>query len=257
MAGACRVLTACGGGGSGTDGNAVTQLGLVKLTVNDSFGTPVAGAQVHGPRETSMTDAKGVALVTLSAADSSATVTLSSTSFNDQSVTVDSSGGKVKDVAITLQRKASAAGGSLASRGSDLPVLSADGRQLTFDVEVVVVGADAGPVEHLGAADFRLRACTPAALIGGNTPLYDSLDSLRRQVVGDSALAVGKSKAVVVFSDGADTSCASPEACRSRRASSIANARQDQIRIFTIGLSNGVDVVAMAELAHQSGGAFL
>lgn len=105
----------------------------------------------------------------------------------------------------------------------------------------------------MGANDAALLA----ALIGGNPPLYDSLDSLRRQVVGDSALAVGKSKPVVVFSDGADTRCASPEACRSRRASSIANARQDQIRIFTIGLSNGVDVVAMAELAHQSGGAFL
>ena len=115
-----------------------------------------------------------------------------------------------------------------------------------------------GPFRSKSAASAYFPSLDSlAALIGGNTPLYDSLDSLRRQVVGDSALAVGKSKPVVVFSDGADTSCASPEACRSRRASSIANARQDQIRIFTIGLSNGVDVVAMAELAHQSGGAFL
>lgn len=375
---ACLALAACGGGGGGAaDSNAVTPLGLVKLTVNDSFGAAVAGAQVRGPRETSTTDAKGVALVSLNAPDSSATVILSSTSFADQSVAISSSGGKVNEVAITLQRKASPAGGSLASRGSDLPVVSADGRQLTFDVEVVVVGADAGPVEHLGTADFRLRACAPvagqaqasclrgptgaadqayaptqaapaalqtiaglpasdyaaallldqsgsirqsdpsgarlfstkaflggmgandtallaafaggpgarlpaapmtvygpfrakaaasayypaldslSALIGGNTPLYDSLDSLRHQVVGDSLLTAGKSKALVVFSDGADTTCAGTEACRSRRARSIAEARQDQIRIFTIGLSSGVDVAAMAELAHQSGGAFL
>ena len=378
VAGACLMLVACGGGGGGAaDGNAAAPLGLVKLTVNDRFGTPVAGAQVRGPRETSLTDSKGVALVSLSAPDSSATVILSSTSFSDQTVAISSSGGKVNEVAITLQRKASAAGGSLASRGSDLPVVSADGRQLSFDIDVVVVDADAGPVEQLGAADFRLRACTPVAgqaqagcvrgatgtadqayaptnpapaalqiiaglpasdyaaallldqsgsikqsdpsgarlfstkaflggmgandtallaafaggagamlptspmtvfgpfrskaaasayfpsldslatLVGGNTPLYDSLDSLRRQVVGDNLLAAGKSKAVVVFSDGADTSCASTEACRSRRARSIAEARQDQIRIFTIGLSSGVDVAAMAELAHQSGGAFL
>lgn len=377
VAGACLVLAACGGGGGSADSNAVGQLGLVKLMVNDRFGAPVAGAQVRGPRETSLTDAQGVAMVSLSAPDSSATVILSSTSFTDQTVAVNSSGGRVNEVAITLQRKASAAGGSLASRGSDLPVLSADGRQLTFDVEVVVVGADAGPVEQLGAADFRLRACTPVAgqaqascvrgasgaadqayvptntapaalqtiaglpaadyaaallldqsgsikqsdpsdarlfstkaflaglgakdaallaafaggagarlptapmtvfgpfrskatasgyfpsldslarLIGGNTPLYDSLDSLRRQVVGEQVLTTGKAKAVVVFSDGADTSCVGTEACRSRRARSITEARQDQIRIFTIGLSSGVDVAAMAELAHQSGGAFL
>ena len=376
IAGACLLLSACGGGG-GSGTNPVAPLGLVKVTVNDSFGTPVVGAQVRGPRETSLTDGKGVALVTLSAPDASASVILSSKSFSDQTVAVSSSTGQVNEVVITLQRKASPAGGSLASRGPDLPVVSADGRQLTFDVEVVVVGADAAPVDQLGAADFRLRACTPVAgqalarcvrspggagdqpyvpgnaapsalqtiaglpasdyaaallldqsgsimqsdptgarlfstkafligmgtndvallaafaggagallpsapmtvygpfrlkanasayfpmldslssLVGGNTPMYDSLDSLRRQVVADRTLPAGKAKAVVLFSDGADTSCPDSEICRSRRARSIIEARQDQVRIFTIGLSSGVDVAAMAELAHQSGGAFL
>lgn len=376
VAAACLVLTACGGGGA-ADANPVAALGLVKMTVIDSFGTPVVGAQVKGPRETSQTDEKGEVFVSLNAPDSKAEVTLSSASFSEQSVVISSSGGKVNEVGVTLQRKASAAGGSLTSRGGDLPVVSADGRQLSFEVDVVVVGADAAPVIHLAATDFTLRACTPLpgqaqascvrgaagtadqayapltaapaalqtiagrpatdyaaallldqsgsikqsdptgarlfstkaflgsmggndaallaafaggpgavlptapmtvygpfrskaaasvyfptldklpALIGGNTPLYDSLDSLRRQMVGDSTLAAGQSKAVVLFSDGADTTCAGAEACRSRRARSIAEARQDQVRIFTIGLSSGVDVAAMAELAHQSGGAFL
>lgn len=378
VGGVCLVLAACGGGGGGaTATSPTTPLGLVKLTVSDSFGAPVAGAQVQGPRETGSTDAQGVALVLLNAPDSNATVALSSTSFADQTVAINSRDGMVNAVAVTLQRKTSAAGGSLASRGGDLPVLSADGRQLTFDVEVVVVAGDAKPVEGLTPGDFQLRACTPAAgqaqasclrggpgaadlayaplsaapvalqaiaglpasdyaagllldqsgsirqsdpsgarlfstkaflagmgandaallaafaggpgallptapmtvygplrskaaagayfptldsftgLIGGNTPLYDSLDSLRQRMLGDSLPAGSKPTALVVFSDGADTSCAGTEACRSRRARSIAAARQDQVRIFTIGLSSGVDVAAMAELAHQTGGAFL
>ena len=44
VAGACLVLAACGGGGGAADGNAVAPLGLVKMTINDSFGTPVVGA---------------------------------------------------------------------------------------------------------------------------------------------------------------------------------------------------------------------
>lgn len=377
VASACLVLAACGGdGGAGAEPTAVP-LGLVKLTVSDNFGTPVAGARVQGPRETSVTDVQGVALVSLNAPNSSATVALSSNSFADQTVSVNSNDGRVNAVAVTLQRKTSAAGGSLASRGAELPVLSADGRQLSFDVEVVVVAGDAGPVENLGKADFQLRACTPAAgqaqtsclrgapggadlayapvnpaptalqvipglpatdyaagllldqsgsirqsdpsgarlfstkaflagmganddallaafaggagamlptapmtvfgpfrskpgassyfpildsltaLVGGNTPLYESLDSLRHRMVSDSLPAAGKPKALVVFSDGADTSCAGTEACSIRRMRSITEARQDQFRIFTIGLSNGVDVAAMADLAHQTGGAFL
>ena len=95
------------------------------------------------------------------------------------------------------------------------------------------------------------------SLVGGDTPLYQSLDTMRQQLVGATALPAGQAKAVVVFTDGADTRCGSPEACRSTRAQSIRAANQDQVRIFTIGLSKGVDVVALGELANQTGGAFL
>ncbi|CAN5154664.1 hypothetical protein BH11PSE10_BH11PSE10_08370 [soil metagenome] len=96
-----------------------------------------------------------------------------------------------------------------------------------------------------------------AALVGGDTPLYESLDSMRQQVVGATALPAGLAKAVVVFTDGADTRCGSPAACRSTRAQSILAANQDQMRIFTIGLSKGIDVAALGELASQTGGAFM
>ena len=96
-----------------------------------------------------------------------------------------------------------------------------------------------------------------AAQVGGNTPLYASLDSVRQQLAADATLPVGIAKAVVVFTDGADTSCASPDACRASRDQSIRLANQDQVRIFTIGLSTGVDIAALGELASQTGGAML
>ena len=96
-----------------------------------------------------------------------------------------------------------------------------------------------------------------AAMVGGDTPLYQSLDTMRQQVVGAAALPAGLAKAVVVFTDGADTRCGSAEACHSTRAQTIRAANQDQLRIFTIGLSKGVDVAALGELASQTGGAFL
>lgn len=377
IAGACLVLAACGGGGGGGDtgSGAVAQLGLVKLTVKDGFGAPVVGATVLGPRETSLTDAQGVALVSVSSPDGTAAVILSSASFSDKSVVVSSSSGTVNEVVIALERKTSPAGGSLASRGSVLPLIDSSGGQLTFEIELVVVGADAKPVENLSAANFMLRACTPlpgngrvncvrsasadlayapmttppaavqhiaglparnfaagllldqsgsirqsdptgarlfstkaflsglgpndqallatfaggigaliptvpltvyapfrtqaaasayfptldslTALLGGNTPLYESLDTLRRHVLSDPALPAGQPKALIVFTDGDDTSCGNPDACRAKRAQSIREAKLDQVRIFTIGLSSGVDVAALAELAHQTGGAFL
>lgn len=113
---------------------------------------------------------------------------------------------------------------------------------------------------------FRDRAsaasCFPtldglAALVGGDTPLYQSLDTMRQQLVGATAQPAGLAKAVVVFTDGADTRCGSPELCHSARAQAIQAANQDQLRIFTIGLSKGVDVAALGELANQTGGAFL
>jgi hypothetical protein len=113
---------------------------------------------------------------------------------------------------------------------------------------------------------FRDKAAAPsyfptldslAPLLGGDTPLYESVDALRQQVVSDAALPVGLAKALVVFTDGADTTCGGPETCRTRRKQSIDDAKADGVRLFTIGLSSGVDIVALGELANQTGGAFL
>jgi hypothetical protein len=76
-------------------------------------------------------------------------------------------------------------------------------------------------------------------------------------VVSDASLPAGLTKAVVLFTDGGDTTCGSPEACRARREQSIQGANDNQMRLFTIGLSSGVDVAALGELANRTGGAFL
>lgn len=94
-------------------------------------------------------------------------------------------------------------------------------------------------------------------LLGGNTPLYTSIDALGRHLNTDAAVPAGLAKAMVIFTDGADTDCGGIEACRLRRMRTIQQANQDQVRLFTIGLSNGVDVAALGELANQTGGALL
>ena len=70
-------------------------------------------------------------------------------------------------------------------------------------------------------------------------------------------MPAGLAKAIVIFTDGADTSCASLEACRASRLQAIQGANQDQVRLFTIGLSSEVDIVALGELANHTGGALL
>jgi hypothetical protein len=376
----CLALAACGGGGGGDDSSAMPQaLGLVKLTVKDSFGAPVAGVTVQGPQGSSTTDAQGSALVLTSGPDVSANVTLSRPSFVDRAATISSSTGKVNELDVTLERATAPAGGSLSTRNGLPPSVDGSGQQLTFEIELVVVQGDSRPVENLTAADFVLRPCTPdaattridcvravgsdldiaytpgsatpeaatpvpglaarpyaaallldqsgsiqqsdptgarlyaskafltglgaedqallaafasgpdaliptrpltvygsfkdraaappssyyptldglAPLVGGNTPLYESLDGLLAQVAGDTALPASLARAMVVFTDGADTSCSGPEACRSARERSVLAANQAGLRIFTIGLSQDVDVAALGELANQTGGAFL
>ena len=100
-----------------------------------------------------------------------------------------------------------------------------------------------------------LDSLTP--LLGGNTPLYDSLDALRRRLSGEASMPAGLAKAIVIFTDGADTSCASGQSCRTSRLQAIQGANRDQVRLFTIGLSSGVDIVALGELANHTGGALL
>lgn len=113
-------------------------------------------------------------------------------------------------------------------------------------------------------APFRARAAVSTyfptldgltPLVGGNTPLYASIDTLRQHLASDAP--VGLSKAMVIFTDGADTDCGGPEACRANRAQTIQRANQDQVQLITIGLSSGVDIAALGELANRTGGALL
>jgi hypothetical protein len=374
-AAALLALGACGGGGGGPD--KAVALGVVQLTVTDGYGATVAGATVAGPHGVSSTDAQGVTLVLTDAPGAAAQVTVSRDNFDERSLAVASTPGKVNEVVVVIDRKTSAAGGSLTSRSGVLPTLDASGQQLSFEIELVVVGGDAQPIETLTGADFVLRPCTPdpasghfdcvrgsaaggdrayaptasapeastlipggparpyasallldqsgsifvsdptgarlfsakafldgldgqdqallaafaggpdamlpsapltvygpfrdalqarsyfatidslASLIGGNTPLYDSIDAIRQQWLGAASMPAGSGKALVVFTDGADTSCASQEACRLRREQTILGARQDQVRLFTVGLSRGVDIAALGELANGTGGALL
>jgi len=96
-----------------------------------------------------------------------------------------------------------------------------------------------------------------AAQVGGGTPLYGSVDAMRRRLVEDPTLPGEAARAVVVFTDGEDTDCGDPDSCRARRAQTIRSANDGQVRLFTIGLSGGVDAAALGELANQTGGAML
>jgi von Willebrand factor type A domain len=98
---------------------------------------------------------------------------------------------------------------------------------------------------------------TLGPLIGGNTPLYDSIDALSQQWLGPSGLPDDMGKALVVFTDGADTTCAGQAACLTRREQTVLAAQQNDVRIFAIGLSGGADLAALGELASQTGGALL
>ena len=96
-----------------------------------------------------------------------------------------------------------------------------------------------------------------ASFVGGDTPLYTSIDALRQRVADDTTLPASTSRALLVFTDGADTTCGTADTCRSQRDRTILSARQAQMRLFTIGLAQGIDVVTLGELADRTGGAFL
>ena len=378
-------LAACGGGGGG--GSSTPQLGLVTVTVKDSFGDPVPGVTVQSANVMAHTNAQGVALVSTSSPDSTETVTLSRDSFVATSVQISSTAGRVNETVISLERATSPAGGSRATRSGVQPVVDASGQQLSFEIELIVVDAKSQPIATLALTDFTLRPCAPdastpgndciggasrvagsgaavdvayapvsaqpeslawisgaaqvpfaaavlldqsgsiaatdptgariystkaffkglgannqallaafagapgalitappltvyapfrdqamassayfstldtlAPQIGGSTPLYESVDSLRQQIATPTAAAAAPpsfAKAIVVFTDGADTSCTSAENCRLSRQRTIDRARQDSVPIFTIGLSRSIDMEALGELGNQTGGAFL
>jgi hypothetical protein len=369
-------LVGCGGGGGATSGTA-SDLGVVKVTVQDSFGAAVPLATVQPPSGVTSTDAKGESLVLLAAPDAFATVTVSREGFVAQSVDVQSTSGRVNEVTVTLERIRSAAGGSLSSRSGNPPMVSGNAQQLSFEVELVVVDADSRPIQGLSASSFTLRPCTPDAAndrndcmraavtgadvayaavtpaaeslqlvaagvinpyaagllldqsgsiaqsdptgarlfsakafltslgaddlalaaafasgpgasiptppltvyapfkdlaaapslfpvldslmsrVGGNTPLYEAIDALRVQVVSDASLPSGIAKGLVIFTDGADTTCGSPDACRASREATINAANAQQVRLFTIGLSRNADIAALGELANRTGAALL
>jgi hypothetical protein len=107
------------------------------------------------------------------------------------------------------------------------------------------------------ATDYYPTLDSLRPLIGGDTPLYDSIDAVRAQLTADPLVPAGVAKAVVVFTDGSDTDCVDAADCRLRRAQTITSANAAQVSIFTIGLSQGIDVAAMGELTSQTGGVFL
>jgi hypothetical protein len=167
---AAALVTACGGGGGGGEG--IAQIGVARVAVVDAYGAPVSGATVTLNATSSpafTTNAEGVALV--AAPPGAATLAISVPSFVASVVQTTLGNGGVTSIPVTLQRVTEPAGGSLGTRSGVRPLRSDDGRRLTFEVELLVVGADAQPVNGLTAADFRLLDCQPDAA----TPAADCL----------------------------------------------------------------------------------
>lgn len=376
-------LAACGGGG-GDGAISMPTPAALRVTVTDAYGVKVADATVQatvgGSSAMATTDAQGIALLLFQDTFGTADVTVSRPTFLDKAVTATLVADTVTDVAVTLERATSPAGGSLTSRSGFVPSIGFNGQSVTFEIEFVVVDGNSAAIENLTAGDFTLRACVPdpandrvdcvrgadasfdanyvpvtgtpetlalvpgapaspyaaglmldqsssiytsdptgarlysakafldglgtddlvllsafangngslipdkpltlypplrdaasiasapsyfstldslAALVGGNTPLYAALDLMRQELADDTAIPVGMAKAVVMFTDGDDTDCADANACRTRRQQAIDTANAEQVRVFTIGLSSGVNFEALGELANKTGGAFL
>jgi hypothetical protein len=101
-----------------------------------------------------------------------------------------------------------------------------------------------------------------ATVEGGGTPLYDSLEEMVI-TVDDTAPTTPANlrQAAVLFSDGKDIYCAEPpgsfQFCTQRREDVVTLSEQRLVDIFTIGLSDNVDSLAMAELALRNGGAYM
>lgn len=106
-----------------------------------------------------------------------------------------------------------------------------------------------------------------ATLEGGGTPLYDSLaasDGQTGMIISVDQTTTSPPdlrRAVVLFSDGKDIYCDVPpgsfEFCIQRREEVVAEGTNLDVDIFTIGLSENVDSLAMAELALRNGGAYM
>jgi hypothetical protein len=373
LAAMAAMASACGGG-SGAD-PAAAQLGVAKVVVLDAFGAPVPGASVAlaaASGTVGTTDANG--LVFLSSPPGAVELSISVPTFKPVRAQATVGKDAVTTVPVVLQRATAPAGGALATRSGLQPQQSADGRTLSFEVELVVVDADAQPVLGLTAADFQLLACQPDAATptadclrnapadhghlatdtasslalvaaqptvahavgllidqsgsiadsdplntrlyaakfmlsqlaagdqavvgafadglgarlpqqplsllgtvadkaaaptlfaplqalagqsGGRTPLYAAIDAMRAQLTAAAAQQAGLARAMVVFTDGADSYCGGAAGCSQRRQQAVDAAHADGLRLFTIGLGGNIDVEALSQLATGGGGAML
>jgi len=187
LAAATVLAAGCGGGGGG-GGQGDVQLSVARVVVVDAYGAPVPGATVTLNATSSpafATNAEGVAFV--AAPPGAATLVISVPTFIPAVAQATLRNESIATVPVTLQRVTAAAGGSLATRSDSRPVRSDDGRRLSFEVELVVVGSDAQAVTGLTAADFRLLDCQPDAA----TPAADCLRNAPadRAYLGSAAAA--------------------------------------------------------------------
>ncbi len=159
----CLGLVSCGGGGGGGDTAAPEPLGVLRVTVSDTFGAVVAGATVEATDGTSgttaTTDAQGVALLPFRHAFGSASVTVSRQTFVSRTVAATVTASQVTELPVTLDRATAPAGGSLTSRGAPPVVHTA--QSMTFEIELVVVDGNSQPITGLTEANFILRPCAP------------------------------------------------------------------------------------------------
>jgi len=101
-----------------------------------------------------------------------------------------------------------------------------------------------------------------AATEGGGTPMYDALVIAINATRDNAPTGISDQRlAVVMFSDGLDTTCGFA-ACVPIRQGVIDLAQPDDpnirdVDLFTIGLSSGVDSASLAELAIKGNGTYL
>jgi hypothetical protein len=98
------------------------------------------------------------------------------------------------------------------------------------------------------AANFDSTLDSLTSLEGGGTPLFDAT-----VVYTDKVAAEGnnENKAVIVFTDGEDTESTSG------LEQAAQNATDKGVRLFTVGLSSGVDRGVLQQLAFRTGGSMM
>ncbi len=95
------------------------------------------------------------------------------------------------------------------------------------------------------ASAFDSTLDSLADLEGGGTPLYDASNSA---VATTAAHANNTNRVVIVFTDGEDTSSSAS------LNDAIQNAKQQNIPLHTVALSDGVDIGVLSRMAGETGG---